>query len=87
MIPLFGINLAVIGYLLFSGLKMVPECGAWRWFGIWQLIAAALMSLVVYLAFRIREKQKTLTYTILIFAPFLFGSSLNMIIDLLAWTG
>lgn len=87
MIPLFGLNLIVILYLVFSGLKMVPECGAWRWFGIWQFVAAILMSLVVFVAFRLRENFKALSYALLVVAPFLFGSSLNLIIDVMAWTG
>lgn len=85
LIPLIAINMMVIGYLAFAGVTLLPKCGAWRWFGVWQIGAAVLLAACLYFSFRLKAKRPGFAAAILLIAPFVSGSSLDVLIDVMAW--
>ena len=50
-------NVVELGFLLLSGGRYLTMCGANRWFGVWQMIAAGLLVAVAIWAFRLRRRH------------------------------
>ena len=80
-------NVVELGFLLISGGRYLTMCGANRWFGVWQMIAAGLLVAVALWAFRLRRRHPGRAAAVLALNPVIWGLSLGVIIDVMAWVG
>ena len=78
-------NVVELGFLLLSGGRYLTMCGANRWFGVWQMIAAGLLVAGMVWAFRLRSAHPGRAAAVLAANPVVWGLSLGVIIDVMAW--
>lgn len=82
-----AINVLELGFLLLSGGRYLTMCGANRWFGVWQMVAAGLLVAIALWAFRLRRTYPGRAAAVLAVNPIICGLSLGVIIDVMAWLG
>lgn len=78
-------NAVELVFLLVSGGRYLTMCGANRWFGVWQMVAAGLLAAGVVWAFRMRPTHPGRAAAVLAANPLVWGLSLGVIVDVMAW--